>query len=593
MRTLVVRGVLLGVLVTGVPAVAYAQIGAIVAPGPLSRAHAPLLGVGGCVKCHDPGRKPTVERCLVCHKPIAQRIARKTGVHRAVTECSSCHREHRGADVDLRRFDEATFDHAAETGFTLDGGHAATARKCSACHKQRSFLAARPACASCHTDTHKGQLGTDCARCHSTRTPFKETRKAFDHDRTPFLLTGAHRKVDCAKCHVGGRFKDLRYDLCSACHRAPHRHTLGPTCTTCHNTGGWTTKSVDHGRTGFRLEGAHTQLACAKCHTSGVTTPLRGDKCSACHVNVHRDSVKEDCRACHDERGFRGAAFDHRAKTPFALVGKHEGLPCRKCHATIATEGLPLARQVVDFGGLKTECATCHEDKHKGEFGRACEVCHRPTKFNMTGFAHPRSPEFFADQHSRATCVKCHVSPPGGTRVRAVNASAASATPSMECRTCHNDAHLGQLGDACDRCHTITAPKFAAARFSHERSSFALTGRHQALACVKCHPTETRAFPGGTGTAMRVNPMPSACRECHKDPHLGQVEAPCNTCHTTVSFSIFSFKHTGLNAIFNGIHQSLTCQACHKRETGAFPAGHGTAVRFKVSTSCVGCHPRL
>ena len=61
------------------PAVAGAQIGALVSPGPLSRPHTQFEGIGNCQKCHEPGRQVTASRCLACHKPIAERIAAREG----------------------------------------------------------------------------------------------------------------------------------------------------------------------------------------------------------------------------------------------------------------------------------------------------------------------------------------------------------------------------------------------------------------------------------------------------------------------------------------------------------------------------------
>jgi hypothetical protein len=76
----------------------------------------------------------TASKCLPCHKAVADRIARRFGVHRAVTDtCVTCHVEHRGAEADLRRLDPQTFDHAV-TGFLLDGSHAKLATNCAACH---------------------------------------------------------------------------------------------------------------------------------------------------------------------------------------------------------------------------------------------------------------------------------------------------------------------------------------------------------------------------------------------------------------------------------------------------------------------------
>jgi len=81
-----------------------AQIGTLVSPGPLSRAHANLEGLANCQKCHTPGREVIASKCLSCHKPIADRIARKVGVHRTVTgDCNACHAEHRGPDATRTR----------------------------------------------------------------------------------------------------------------------------------------------------------------------------------------------------------------------------------------------------------------------------------------------------------------------------------------------------------------------------------------------------------------------------------------------------------------------------------------------------------
>ena len=178
-----------GILTLAAPRPALAQIGQLLSPGPLSRAHASLEGVDKCQKCHEPGRKITPDLCLSCHKPVADRIRLKKGVHREVTgDCAACHVEHAGADAELRPFDPKSFDHATETGFPLDGRHAAIARDCAKCHKTRSFLALTPACTTCHTDIHKPSLGADCRVCHSTAVPFKEARSRFDHSKAAFQL---------------------------------------------------------------------------------------------------------------------------------------------------------------------------------------------------------------------------------------------------------------------------------------------------------------------------------------------------------------------------------------------------------------------
>jgi Zn finger protein HypA/HybF involved in hydrogenase expression len=152
--------------------------------------------------------------------------------------------------------------------------------------------------------------------------------------------------------------------------------------------------------------------------------------------------------------------------------------------------------------------------------------------------------------------------------------------------------HLGQVATACETCHAVHGEKFKAVNFSHARSAFALTGKHETTACVKCHKTETRAFATGHGKAMVLKPMDFRCQACHADVHLGQVDLKCETCHQTAAFKLSTYTHKGLEAFFAGFHGKYACVACHKSETGAFPAGRGTAMRFMVGTTCIACHPR-
>jgi hypothetical protein len=565
-----------------------------IAPGPLAKAHATLEGVGNCSKCHEAGQELSPDRCLTCHKPIADRMARRVGVHRDVTgRCEACHMEHRGVGADLRPMDTRRFNHAIETGFALENRHAKLAANCSACHKKRSFLDARTACSSCHKDVHKGSLGTDCTKCHSTEAVFKDARRDFNHSRAAFQLTGAHQRAACEKCHAAGVFKGLRFDTCSSCHKTPHRNELGPSCTACHTTASWTTRTIEHGRTGFALAGAHQQLACAKCHTSGVRTALRFDTCSACHANPHRSSVKDDCRKCHTEASFKGGKFDHATQTGFALTGRHEPLACRKCHTGIAAADAPMAQKLIDFSGASPACVTCHKDEHKGDFGRTCDGCHRSDTFKAAGFVHPRTPAFYAGRHAGVPCVKCHTRPADIQAARAGLPAVPprAKNPATTCDACHADPHLGQVGTACERCHAIDAAKFAASRFSHDSARFKLSGRHKTIECAKCHVSETRAYPSGTGTARRFSAISSECLACHKDPHLGQVDLQCATCHGTSSFKLLAYTHRGMDDLFAGFHGRLSCRSCHKTETGQFPAGPGTAMRLKLSRACVACHP--
>lgn len=625
---------------------ASAQLGSLVSPGPLSKAHAKLEGLSKCQDCHERGRQVSAARCLNCHKPVAERIQKKLGVHRNVTtDCVSCHIEHAGVDGEMRPFDQSGFQHDTETRFKLDGKHAPVAGKCAACHKGRSFLAAKTECASCHTDVHKGELGTSCERCHSTRDAFKDATRGFDHGVTRFPLTGAHQTTECASCHKTSSYKVASFSSCANCHTNPHPpKSVAGACTSCHTTSTWTTRRFDHSTTPFPLVGKHTTATCASCHKVAATRAKPASStCAACHTDSHKGEFKQDCDACHTEDGFAGGKFDH-ATTRLPLTDGHAKPTCQTCHTGITT-GVPATRAVVDFRGTQAACVTCHADPHTTELGNTCETCHSARTFKVDTYTHRRPLDLFGGQHAPLACEKCHTpaalpsaasaaratvpaisargvpAPPargvpptpargvpvapgrgvpvvptrGGTvaaaTVRVALGASHFATTPTACASCHRDVHLGQVGADCERCHTVAAVKFAADRFRHDATRFTLTGAHVPLTCEKCHATETATFAGGTGTAVRLAGVSSTCDSCHRDVHLGQVERTCETCHDTSAFTIRAYTHRNPpRGFFVGPHVKAECAACHKSTTGRFPAGRGTAIAFKVGTECVRCH---
>ena len=626
------RAILLACLALAVlalsPRPVLAQAAALASPGPLARAHASLEGLDKCQKCHEPGRQVTAARCLACHQPIASRIAAKRGVHRNVSgECIACHAEHNGRDAELRPFDTKSFDHATEAGFPLDGRHAPLARDCAKCHKTRSFLTASPSCSSCHVDVHKGTLGVACATCHSVTRAFADATQSFDHSKARFRLVGAHQSLACSKCHVTkNSFTGLKFAACTDCHREPHQQRLGADCTACHSNDTWKTRKVDHAKTGFPLRGRHADLQCVSCHVkSPVVVRLKADRCAVCHTDVHRGQFKQDCAACHKETGFAKAPFDH-GQTPFPLTGAHAGLACAKCHkgSNPGPARTGVSPRAVLFGGASSACASCHNDAHAGSAGPQCGSCHTTTTFRITTYAHRALPPgFMTGSHAGAACAACHAL--GGQKLPlpsskpAVAARATGGTsPATEstarrtwkfagvgtaCTTCHTEPHAGQFGAACERCHAVETPQYRATRFSHDASSFPLTGRHRGVECAKCHQPENGNATGAKAVTVARVSLPAgtvryagvgtACSSCHADVHLGQLAPQCGTCHTTEGFAVTRYDHKGTRfaGFFTGKHADQKCQACHKRETAAFPAGSGTAVRFAGrGTACATCH---
>lgn len=93
----------------------------------------------------------------------------------------------------------------------------------------------------------------------------------------------------------------------------------------------------------------------------------------------------------------------------------------------------------------------------------------------------------------------------------------------------------------------------------HQKTSFRLEGRHQAVACDSCH---LKGVFKGT---------PTACMDCHwirrqDDRFKLQLGSQCEQCHTATSWAPARFDHaaaTGTPLI--GAHRLLACQDCHKK----------------------------
>lgn len=463
--------------------------------------------------------------------------------------CSDCHTAE-GWTV-LRK--PLGFVHGAKTGFTLTGAH--TTATCAGCHTRLRFdePAVKPnECASCHADVHQGRMLQDCAACHTT-TSFRRVDAERIHARTSFPLTGAHRQLTCAACHVtdaGGAFSRISPE-CSSCHMKDYRNArtvnhvaagYPTTCTVCHGTLTWSdTRGFDHAAVakGFALVGAHAALPCASCHHTGdmapLFTPTDQNDCVTCHradfQRAHSGtSFPTTCLSCHDVNSWKNVGkFDH-ALTGFQLQGAHASLACSSCHASDGTSLLfpkPTSQQ---------DCVACHQadynKEHAGSgFPTTCLSCHNQSSWGDATVDHAALSGGFQllGAHTTLQCTACHAVPgyallfpkPAGQN---------------DCVTCHqtqfNSAHGGQgFPTTCASCHTVNA--WTPSTFDHDAQYFPIySGTHQGRwsTCATCHTvaSDFSAF---------------SCIECHEhsqgntDPHhtdvKGYVYSPtsCYSCH--------------------------------------------------------------
>lgn len=276
--------------------------------------------------------RPSFGKCDDCHRDAhAGQLAKR----KDKGACEACHRVEGWIPTSFSVSDHAGLE------LPLEGRHAAV--KCAACHgPARSGLPALPGketlgqagvsltllpsdCAACHYDPHDARFSSrgerpkerECLACHDANA-FRPARVDIrTHASSRFPLNGSHRAVPCTDCHaelkrrppaiqllaVRGSPRRLSFveqeRRCHDCHESVHgaqfaeRKDKGA-CNGCHNEDVFRPASrFDHTKDArFRLDGAHINVKCDKCHPSRVLKDGRRQivyrplnwKCDYCHT---------------------------------------------------------------------------------------------------------------------------------------------------------------------------------------------------------------------------------------------------------------------------------------------------------------------
>lgn len=404
----------------------------------------------GCTTCHTAENPMPTGGCAAsaCH-------ARKSP-HGGWADCGKCHTT---LAWGLRK--PIPTNH-----LSLAGGHSTLT--CFQCHTKPVEPAVARTCVDCHGPHHGGLR--NCQDCHDPGRGWKP-KPGFNHNQF-FQLVGAHRSLQCAQCHKNGVFAGTPR-FCSGCHGSKHGGLTD--CGRCHTTSSFEPSTFSHSSV-FRLTGAHTRLACSRCHPGGVFARVAGTACVDCH-GPHHGGLKA-CASCHTTTSFKPSTFKH--SKVFALTGAHASLACTKCHAGGA------------FAKVKgTHCVDCHGVKHGNQ--TQCQNCHTTTNFTTPKpvIAHP-APVPLGTFHSNTTrCNFCH---PG----LIFNA------PTTTCVTCHaaDVPHVGPSN--CIQCHWPTT--WSDTHFTHA------------------------AIPGGVHTSTSFGGYPTGCTiSCHPGPNFNTYS--CSACH--------------------------------------------------------------
>jgi predicted CxxxxCH...CXXCH cytochrome family protein len=566
------------------------------------------------VGCHHPQGAPVHEvawdapgplACTSCHA-----TSRLPAAHPAVTayasraDCERCHAT--GSHTD-----GAVALVAHVPGWMDEGGsafHAYSANRglasCQQCHAaDLGGGITGISCAQCHDERDESGAvvvawKANCTMCHggtddSTTGAPPRTIWGFASDPVRSGAHGAHLAgsaiappFECGVCHVkpadalapghvdavvtGAPVANVSFGGLAST-RLTTAPTWDRTSATCSNTychgatlsGGTKTAPV-----WTRLDG--TQASCGTCH--GVPPP-------APHPVV--SGGMPACNPCHsDTMDVTGALVAPSAG------GKHlDGVVQSSGH-----EASWMDQASAGFHGASAQqglqaCQACHgQDLGGGTAGVACAECH--------GSA------------GQLVCTSCHGDVPGDAP-RSTHL-AGGATPSSDCRTCHDSAQ--QAGG-----HYRLPPPGGSfpddsCRACHDGSGTVLSGRTPPL-LLGWNDTAAGDWHGGrVGTGSSGSLKPPFAR--------GQAPLPCTACHdahTSANPFLIAPQVNG-NAIsptaFDraGVGAEVLCAACHDGERhGSCTGCHGTdpeppgqpcfwchghegILQWRPATECHGCH---
>ncbi|MDX1684632.1 MAG: hypothetical protein R3275_05300, partial [Saprospiraceae bacterium] len=576
---------------------------------PLTGAHTTIT----CVECHAGGYAGTPTECQACHSlDHGQTTNPDHGALGISMDCIMCHTTEPG-------WSPATFP-VHDDYYVIEGAHTAIAMNCADCHNG-DYNNTPNTCVGCHREDYEGtddpphltlQFSEDCASCHSQDAWVPTT---FDHDGQYFpIYSGKHMGewTDCRDCHTN--VSDYSQFTCTSCHMNPetdeaHQTVSGyvyqdDACLACHPTGD-ADVIFDHNMTNFPLTGAHTDVDCISCHSSGyMGTPT---ECVICHMEDYKNSVNPshddlgipmDCAVCHTtDPGWMPASFPIHDNY-YQLNGAHAAISmdCAACH-------------MGDYNNTPNMCVGCHQadydqttnpDHAASQFSTDCATCHTedawiPSTFDHDGMYFPINSGTHAGTWSE--CIECHDNPMNFSDFTCIGCHEHNKDDTDEDHEMING--YVYISSACLVCHPNG---IADEGFDHNTTNFPLTGGHVGLECIECHES------GYMGT-------PTECDACHQEdydqsmnPNHGALglSTDCIMCHTTepgwepADFPVHDdyYELTGAHAAIRqecdechmGDYNNTpnTCDGCHMPDyEGSTNPNHSA---LGIPTTCDDCH---
>jgi len=257
--------------------------------------------------------------------------------------------------------------------------------------------------------------------------------------------------------------------------------------------------------------------------------------------------IENQCSKCH-------ANFDKSNQSPL----------CLECHTKINTD---IKNSKGFHSNLsqkeRNQCQLCHSD-HKG---RNFNI----TSLDIDHFDHSKTEFELEGIHKRLSCDDCHKV--SEKKLKEKEGAFRLELKAGKCLSCHADQHENKLDKKCSKCHNQT--NWHVNKFDHNKTDFALKGKHQQVACKLCHINDVSVKIG------------SQCTTCHlsKDKHLGVFGKKCTACHSEKTWKkehYDHFKETKYRLV--GKHKKLACSTCHTT-----PVSKNNNAS-KTNETCNSCH---
>ena len=384
--------------------------------------------------------------------------------------------------------------------------------------------------------------------------------------------------------------------------QSPHGKELTINCESCHTSASWIVDqdsiAFKHEDTKFSLEGRHNQIDCRMCHTTLVFSAVE-EKCISCHMDVHQETVGQDCGRCHNSNSWLiNEIADLHREASFPLLGQHAIAACTDCHHS-ETE--------LRFTPIGVECIDCHQPDYQSTqnpnhiaagFSTSCSDCHLmdAVDWSAQGINHDFFP--LTKGHNVNDCNRCHT----GTDY---------SKTSPECITCHEADYLATtsinhqllgISTDCASCHT-TDPGWSPAKFEqHDLQFFPIySGAHHEAwsACIDCHqdPSNYADF-----TCITCHTNPETDNDHQQVTGYSYHSPACLACHPTGDEE-GTFNHNNTNFPLTGAHTTTECVACHSNGYAGTPTqcndchnqDYNQSINpnhqlLGLSTDCASCH---